>query len=279
MFKIGEFSRLSQVSIRMLRYYDEQGLLTPAKIDEESGYRFYQVQQLPVLEKIVLLRNLKFSVAEIAEVIQSVDESHLEKRLNEKYQQIEKEIELEKKRLLQIEETIQRIKNEDEEFYHVSFKTVPKESIVSLRKKIPTYFHEGKLWVEFGKQLEKQKVDFLPGTPDNITIFHDECYHEESIDIEICLKVKEIVEVEEPLQCYQIEELPLVASIFVKGPYEKIASAYGSLAKWLDTNKEFEMSVPTRQIAHRGPCEEMDSENYLTELQIPLKKSLDSNMM
>lgn len=274
MFKIGEFSRLSQVSIRMLRYYDEQGLLKPAKIDEESGYRFYQVQQLPVLEKIVLLRNLKFSVAEIAEVIQSVDESHLEKRLNEKYQQIEKEIELEKKRLLQIEETIQRIKNEAEEFYHISFKSVPKESVVSLRKKIPTYFHEGKLWAEFGQHLEKQSIDFLPGTPNNVTIFHDECYQEESIDIEICLKVKEIVEVGKPLQCYQIEELPLVASIFVKGPYEKIAGAYASLAKWLDVNKEFEMLKPTRQIAHRGPCEEMSSENYLTELQIPLKKSL-----
>lgn len=52
MFKIGEFSKLSQVSVRMLRYYDEQGLLPPAKVDQETGYRFYHVSQLSKLQKL-----------------------------------------------------------------------------------------------------------------------------------------------------------------------------------------------------------------------------------
>lgn len=280
MFKIGEFSKLSQVSIRMLRYYDEQGLLKPAKIDCQSGYRLYDVQQLPILQKIVLLRNFKFSVAEIAEIIHSIDNNYFEKRLEEKYLQIEAEIGEEKKRLMQIKQTIERINNKQEEFYPVSFKSVPSEKVVTLRKKIPTYFHEGELWREFGQLLEQQKIDFLPSTPDNITIFHDSEYQDESIDLEICLKVKNIVPVVAPLQCYETEEIPLLASIFIRGPYEKIAGAYASFARWLARNEEFEMLKPSRQIAHRGPCEEMSSENYLTELQIPLKKVfIDSHMM
>ena len=48
MFRIGEFSKLTQVSIRMLRYYDEVGLLTPAKVDKWTGHRLYSVEQIPV---------------------------------------------------------------------------------------------------------------------------------------------------------------------------------------------------------------------------------------
>ncbi|GGG12974.1 TrmO family methyltransferase domain-containing protein [Paenibacillus aceti] len=65
-FRIGEFSKLTQVSIRMLRYYDETGLLKPAQIDNQTGYRHYSVEQIPVLQKIIMLRDLGCSVAEIA---------------------------------------------------------------------------------------------------------------------------------------------------------------------------------------------------------------------
>ena len=65
MFKIGEFSKLTQVSIRMLRYYDEAGLLKPAEIDSFTGYRFYSTEQIPVLNKIIFLRDLGFNVSEI----------------------------------------------------------------------------------------------------------------------------------------------------------------------------------------------------------------------
>ena len=53
MFRIGEFSKLTQVSIRMLRYYDEVGLLTPAEVDKWTGHRLYSVEQIPRLNKIL----------------------------------------------------------------------------------------------------------------------------------------------------------------------------------------------------------------------------------
>lgn len=58
MFKIGDFSRLSQVSVRMPRHYDKLGLLTPSQIDKWTGYRYYTIDQLPRLNRIVVLNDL-----------------------------------------------------------------------------------------------------------------------------------------------------------------------------------------------------------------------------
>ena len=69
MFKIGEFSKLTQVSTRMLRYYDEMGLLKPAKIDSLTGYRMYSAEQISTLNRIIYLRDSGFNVAEIALVL------------------------------------------------------------------------------------------------------------------------------------------------------------------------------------------------------------------
>lgn len=53
MFKIGEFSTLTLVSVRMLRYYDETGLLKPATIDPLTNYRLYSTEQISKLNKII----------------------------------------------------------------------------------------------------------------------------------------------------------------------------------------------------------------------------------
>lgn len=57
MFKISDFSRLSLVSAKALRYYDELGLLKPARVDESTGYRYYAASQLPRLNRILALKD------------------------------------------------------------------------------------------------------------------------------------------------------------------------------------------------------------------------------
>lgn len=84
MFKIGEFSKLSQVSIRMLRYYDEMGLLKPDRIDMFTGYRLYSAAQLPELNKILYLRDSGFSVAEIAVLLKNQEQDFLAEQLERK---------------------------------------------------------------------------------------------------------------------------------------------------------------------------------------------------
>ena len=66
MLRIGDFSNLAQVTVRTLRYYDEKGLFKPFKIDEQTGYRYYKASQLSQLNRIITLKELGFSLDEIA---------------------------------------------------------------------------------------------------------------------------------------------------------------------------------------------------------------------
>lgn len=71
MLKIGDFSKLSRVSIRMLRHYDDIGLLKPAEIDEFTGYRYYQEEQLFIMGRITALKDMGFALADIVKILVS----------------------------------------------------------------------------------------------------------------------------------------------------------------------------------------------------------------
>ena len=74
MLKIGEFSKLSRVSIRMLRHYDDIGLLKPAEIDDFTGYRYYREEQLFVIGRIISLKDMGFALADIIKILDSYDD-------------------------------------------------------------------------------------------------------------------------------------------------------------------------------------------------------------
>ena len=69
MFKIGEFSRISRVPTKTLRYYDEIGLFTPARVDASNGYRLYSADQLPRLNRILVLKEMGLSLTEIGRLL------------------------------------------------------------------------------------------------------------------------------------------------------------------------------------------------------------------
>ena len=102
MFRIGEFSKLTQVSIRMLRYYDEAGILTPAEVDKWTGHRLYSVEQIPRLNKILYLRDSGLNVSEIALALM-LDEQSLLTQLDKKRIEIENAIQAEQEKLRKIE--------------------------------------------------------------------------------------------------------------------------------------------------------------------------------
>src|SRR5688500_12216183 len=71
MIKIGEFSKLVQVPVPTLRYYDQVGLLKPSEVDRFTGYRYYSASQLPRLHRILALKGLGFSLEQIAAVLEA----------------------------------------------------------------------------------------------------------------------------------------------------------------------------------------------------------------
>lgn len=250
MFRIGEFSKLTQVSVRMLRYYDEVGLLRPAEIDSWTGYRIYSVEQIPTLNKIIYLRDSGFNVAEIAVALNGENDTSLIEQLNKKYEYIKHNICTEQEQLKKIELAKNELLNgKNEIHYNISIKSIPSYQVLSLRKVIPDYYSEGKLWNELSEFAKQHKVEIQS---DTFSIYHDEDYREENVDVELCAIVSKVGKDIEPFKFRSTEPIPIMACTMVYGSFSNIATAYLTFAKWLQNNSQYKMKGENRQIVHRG---------------------------
>jgi|GEM_PF-58316 len=114
MLKIGDFARLSQVPVKTLRYYDDLGLITPARVDKFTGYRYYSVDQLPRLNRLLALKDLGFSLDQIARVLnEGVTHGQLRGMLMLKRAEVEDRLSEEQQRLDRIEARLREIEKED----------------------------------------------------------------------------------------------------------------------------------------------------------------------
>src|SRR5258708_1858179 len=114
MFTIGEFARLGDISIRMLRHYDEIGLLTPARVDPVTGYRSYSIAQLRELNRIVALRGLGFSLAEVCQLLSGITAIELRGMLVLRRADLERQLAADRLSLARIEARLRAIEREDE---------------------------------------------------------------------------------------------------------------------------------------------------------------------
>ncbi|BCJ95829.1 MerR family transcriptional regulator [Anaerocolumna cellulosilytica] len=270
MFKIGEFSKLTQVSIRMLRYYDETGLLKPAETDKFTSYRLYTSEQIPVLNKIIFLRDLGFNVSEISNMLMRWSDELIVKQLEHKYLEIESVIKAEQERLSKIELAKKDIKQKKIDIhYNVSIKAIPSYQVLSLRRIVPDYYAEGQLWIEMSDFAKKNNI---PISTETFTIYHDLDYKERDVDIEICSPVSQMSRSIGDFTYHYTEAVSNMACTMVYGSFNNIALAYRAFAKWLQEHNQYKMEGQSRQIVHRGPWNEEYADNYLIEIQIPLKK-------
>ena len=269
MFKIGEFSKLTQVSIRMLRYYDEVDLLKPAEIDKWTGYRMYSVEQIPVLNKILYLRDIGLNVSEIAVAINTKDDKSFIEQLDVKYAEIEQEIKVEYERLKKIDVAKKEILNgRSEMHYNISIKSIPSYQVLSLRRIISNYYCEGQLWRELSSYAAKNQIQISSNT---FSIYHDLEYKETNVDVELCAPVRVQGKSTANFTYRNTESVPIMACMMVYGNFSNIAKGYRAFAKWLQKNSQYQMLGVNRQIVHRGPWNESNPEKYLIELQLPLE--------
>lgn len=271
MLKIGDFSKLTHISVRMLRYYDNQGLLKPSYIDPITGYRMYSAEQMPVLQKIVLLRDLNFGVAETKKLLLNWDDKYLIECLRDKISDIEHIIEIEKKRKEQIRSAISHIEtNKFEQYYNVTTKAIPSYPVISLRRKVENHFEEGKLWSELMDFVRKEHIEYDKSSQNNVAIYHDEEHLDSDVNIEICLIVKHLGKNKGAFTYRTLEGVAKMACMMVYGPYENIASAYYSFVEWLDKNQLCTMGGTSRQVTIIDGQDTDNPAEYLTEIQIPL---------
>src|SRR5262245_57404467 len=113
MFRIGEFAQIAQVSGRLLRYYDELGLLSPIRLDSQTGYRWYSAKQLPRLNRILALKELGLTLEQIRPLIDGeVGAGEMRALLAERRERAAEALRLEEARLRQIESRIAQIDTE-----------------------------------------------------------------------------------------------------------------------------------------------------------------------
>src|SRR5512147_2593801 len=158
MIRIGDFSKLSRVSVKALRYYDEMGLLKPVSVDRFTGYRLYEYSQLSDLNRILALKELGFSLEEIGRLLGdglSLEQMRgmLKLRETEARQRLREEAE----RLERIESQLRQIEQEEAmSRYDVVIKNTDEIKIASVRDVVPTPPYQVSLWRELGEYMTAQ---------------------------------------------------------------------------------------------------------------------------
>ncbi|RDB68770.1 MerR family transcriptional regulator [Eggerthella sinensis] len=276
MLKIGEFSRYARISIRMLRHYDAEGVLVPAEQDPATGYRLYDVEQLAEANRIKALRDLGFQVRDIKRLL-ALDAAALADELRQQQAALDAEAARVEERRAALGELLRAVEAGDvEQTFEVQMKRVPAYDVVTLRMELRDYDEERFAWERLGQLMHARGI--APSEP--YTEFctfptgdvGDAASETVVVEVSVAASGEEAaVAGADDLRFHRSAELPQAASLMVYGPYERIAAAYASFARWLEAHPTLRAAGDVREIAHRGPWNAADPSDYLTELQIPVE--------
>lgn len=271
MLKIGDFSKLSRISIRMLRHYDEIGLLVPERVEETTGYRYYSETQLPLAGRIGALRALGFSLAVTAEILHSCgDPQALRRYLLLRRAELEEQARRTEDQLLLLTATIDRLgKDEYSLDYQVSIKELPQRTVASCRGIIPAYDQEGILWERMMREISPMNVH-MASPCNSLAIFHDAEYKEQDPDVEVQVSVLGSYPDTEHV-VFQTVPPVLVASATYQGGYDQLTAVNEAVANWVkDNHYAYDGAMFT--IYHVSKAQTSDPDELVTEVCYPVKK-------
>ncbi|MBR5349091.1 MAG: MerR family transcriptional regulator [Lachnospiraceae bacterium] len=266
MLKIGDFSKLSRVSIRMLRHYDDIGLLKPAKIDDFTGYRYYREDQLVVMGRITSLKDMGFSLADITRILEIYDDKEkLDAFLHSRKQELEKQAKETEYKMMLLDTALKRLRKEQNMSFDVTVKMIPERYAATVHMTVPHYEDESLLWGMMGEC----KQPLIPADPCYaIAEFLDDEYKEENVEIVVSMAVRGQYQDTEHVK---FKTLPAVkvASCVVKGSYDQMGDAYAAVAAWIRANG-YEMNGPMFNIYHVSPAQTQNPDEYVTEVCFPV---------
>ena len=272
MIRIGDFSKLSRVSVKTLRYYDEMGLLKPIAVDHFTGYRFYEFDQLPRLYRILALKDLGFSLEEVGRLLtEKLSAEQMRGMLKLRQAEIRQRVEAEAERLARVERWLRQIEQENSmSRYDVVIKKLDAVEAASVRGVVPTPPDQGALWGELMGALNEQQARMI-GPP--MAIYHDGEFKERDWDIEVVMPIAEALTPDKRLRVYRLPGFETAACVVHAGPFATIGQAYDALAKWIDENG-YRIVGPWRELNLRPPEPPGDQNdvNTLTEIQFPVEK-------
>lgn len=270
MLRIGDFSKLSRISIRMLRHYDEIGLLHPDSVDEDTGYRYYREAQLPLAGRIQTLKSLGFGLSVIREILKYEDSREMEQFLLVKKKELETEAEVTRHKLTLLDSTLKWLRKDGNFMdYNVSLKTIPERYVASVRQVIPAYDCEGMLWETLFREAGPQKIQ--QASPSyGLAVFHDEEHKEHDPDVEIQISVVGEYQDTEHVKFKTVPPID-IASATYKGSYDQITRVNEAVANWVVENG-YDFNGKSFCIYHVSPSDTSNPEELVTEVCFPVKK-------
>lgn len=263
MLKIGEFSKLSHLTVKALRFYEKEKLLIPASIDEWNGYRFYETHQLEDAAKIKAYRQLGLSIDEIKSICSGTD---LKLILSEKAKALSAQREEIDVRL----SIINHILEDTEMKYQITEKTIP-SVIVYYAETVLEKYQDIMHWIpSVGEECAKLNPDLKCTDPAyEFCEYLDGEYKEKDIQIRHNEAVMGRGIENDNIKFREIPETR-VLSIYHKGSYDRIGEAYSYIMKYAEENG-YKVAGLARECYIDGIWNKESVEDWLTEIQLPVE--------
>ncbi|MCV2393154.1 MerR family transcriptional regulator [Actinotalea sp. M2MS4P-6] len=265
---IGEFSRLTRISIRMLRHYDEHGVLAPSQVDEWSGYRYYSRELLAVAGRVRELRDLGLGVDELAHAAR-LDGPTLAEVVRRHRERLVSEASAAAVRLHTADRLIARLEEHDMSTVPVTRTTIPARTVASVRGTIPTYADERLLW----ERLAGMQEAGAQPAPDalSVAVFHDDGYVDENPDVEVQLTVTAPFADTGDVRCREVPATD-VALATLHGSYDGISEVMTALGSWI-AEQGLRICGPMFDVYRVSPASGLPPEQWVTDVCVPVADS------
>lgn len=278
MLKIGEFSRLSKVTVKTLHHYDQIGLLKPAEIDKFTEYRYYTLDQLPRIHSIMALKELGLSLEQISNLLNdalSPDEIRGMYRL--KQAEAEQRLREEQARLAQIDFRLRQIEGEGMlQTLDIAIKRIEPVSVMGIRRGFENDAEAAEAALAFEEAIRTGQIKWNGGAP--VTIYYEQEFRGDYTDGEYTVPVNlpHATSVShERWGTVSLRELPVIeaaATYLHRGDYDTLNEKYLFLQRWAVENG-YKLGEAWRFVYHRGPMHGAAPDDYLTELQHPVERA------
>jgi DNA-binding transcriptional MerR regulator/predicted transcriptional regulator YdeE len=263
MFSIGEFSKLTQLTVKALRFYHEEGLLIPAYVDPETGYRYYDQGHIETARAITYLRSLEFSLSDIKELLHHQADEDLLNTLERQQSIVKERIKHLRKAVLSIDRFIleeRQVRAMANAVNNVQEKKLDPLLVAGIRMK-GKYSDCGQAFARIGRSLGR----FISGKP--LLLHYDTEYREEDADFEACMPIRQ----RKAVEGISVRELPGGQCIALEhqGPYDQLGRSYARIFEYINDRK-WTVILPTREVYLKGPgmIFKGNPKSYITEIQI-----------
>ena len=267
--KIGEFSRLMQVTVKTLRHYEQKELLIPNEVDEWTGYRYYSIDQMQKLNSIRQLQQLGFTLEEIKDLFDEGSHVPSVKQLTEKIEETERQLQRlisRRNQLLGWKDSLKKTKT----MKKFSIESLPEVIVASHREIIQDYSALGMLCCTMiGPEMQRLGCK-CPSPGYCFTIEHNKEYSPTNIDIEYCEQVEEMGIDSNIIKFKKLPAIPKALCMKHYGPYDRFHESFTEAFAYMEEHG-YKIADHPRTCYIDGIWNQEDPEKWFSTIQIPIE--------